>query len=78
MPYNSCCAVLCLQVSEMVGDFPLVHPAMYGKQTRYTYMAVTDTQDEAAQFKVGAGVAFSGVVWCSDLVGRLPTSTSRS
>jgi carotenoid cleavage dioxygenase-like enzyme len=46
-----CCAV---QISEVVGDFPLVHPAMQGKQTRYSYIAVTDVQDEAAQFKVGA------------------------
>lgn len=41
-----------LQMSEVVGDFPLVHPAMYGKQTRYAYIAMTDTQDSAAQNKV--------------------------
>lgn len=41
-----------LQMSEVIGDFPLVHPAMYGKQTRYTYQAMTDTQDSAAQNKV--------------------------
>ena len=39
-------------MSEVIGDFPLVHPAMYGKQTRYAYIAVTDTKDPAAQFKV--------------------------
>lgn len=42
-------------MSEIVGDFPLVHPAMYGKQTRYAYIAVTDTHDSAAQFKVSSG-----------------------
>ena len=41
-----------VQMSEVVGDFPLVHPAMYGKQTRYAYQAVTDVQDSAAQNKV--------------------------
>lgn len=40
------------QISSVVGDFPLVHPAMYGKPTRYAYTAVTDTKDEAAQVKV--------------------------
>eukprot|EP00882_Tetradesmus_deserticola_P000837 GHRQ01000910.1.p1 GENE.GHRQ01000910.1~~GHRQ01000910.1.p1 ORF type:complete len:541 (+),score=256.87 GHRQ01000910.1:282-1904(+) len=39
------------RISSVVGDFPLVHPAMYGKPTRYAYTAVTDTKDEAAQVK---------------------------
>lgn len=43
-------------MSEIIGDFPLVHPAMYGKPTRYTYIAVTDTiGNTAGQFKVGEG-----------------------
>eukprot|EP00775_Hariotina_reticulata_P011168 gene11168-11318_t len=39
------------RVSEVVGDFPLVHPAMYGKPTRYAYIAMTDTADPTAQIK---------------------------
>jgi hypothetical protein len=35
---------------------------MYGKQTRYTYIAVTDTQDEAAQFKVSTCSTHSWLV----------------
>jgi carotenoid cleavage dioxygenase-like enzyme len=42
----------CPQISSVVGDFPLVHPAMYGKPTRYAYTAITDTKDDAAQVKV--------------------------
>jgi carotenoid cleavage dioxygenase-like enzyme len=49
-------------MSEIIGDFPLVHPAMYGKQTRYTYIAVTDTQDPAAQFKVSLPAWADGVL----------------
>jgi carotenoid cleavage dioxygenase-like enzyme len=45
-----------LQISSVVGDFPLVHPAMYGKPTRYAYTAVTDVKDDAAQVKVGSCV----------------------
>ena len=56
--------VCCEQMSEIIGDFPLVHPAMYGKQTRYTYIAVTDTQDPAAQFKVSLlASGFSPIRW---------------
>uniref|UniRef100_A0A383WM42 carotenoid 9,10-dioxygenase n=1 Tax=Tetradesmus obliquus TaxID=3088 RepID=A0A383WM42_TETOB len=39
------------RISSVVGDFPLVHPAMYGKPTRYAYTAITDTKDDAAQVK---------------------------
>jgi carotenoid cleavage dioxygenase len=39
------------RISQVVGDFPIVHPARQGKHTRYAYSAVTDTQDETAQIK---------------------------
>lgn len=52
-----------LQMSEVIGDFPLVHPAMYGKQTRYAYTAVTDTQDSAAQNKVSDALMCRQLRW---------------
>eukprot|EP00879_Flechtneria_rotunda_P007143 GHRR01007496.1.p1 GENE.GHRR01007496.1~~GHRR01007496.1.p1 ORF type:complete len:469 (+),score=130.83 GHRR01007496.1:762-2168(+) len=39
------------RISEVIGDFPIVNPFMYGKPTRYAYTAITDTQDPAAQVK---------------------------
>jgi hypothetical protein len=56
--------VLHLQISSVVGDFPLVHPAMYGKPTRYAYTSVTDVKDDSAQIKVGKACGPSQPVHC--------------
>jgi hypothetical protein len=50
-------------VSEVVGDFPLVHPAMYGKPTRYAYIAMTDTTDPTGQIKVGSSQGGLAFLW---------------
>jgi hypothetical protein len=56
-----------LQISSVVGDFPLVHPAMYGKPTRYAYTSVTDVKDDSAQIKVRRPCGLSlPIHWVSD------------
>jgi hypothetical protein len=39
------------QISEAVGDFPIVHPDRAGQPTRYTYIALTDVNDPQGQIK---------------------------
>ena len=40
-----------LQISEVIGDFPLVHPHRSGRPTRWCYIAMTDIEDPAATIK---------------------------
>jgi len=42
------------QVTAIVGDFPVTHPAMQGQRTRYAWTAITDITDKKGRT---AGIA---------------------
>lgn len=41
---------MCAQVTDNIGEFPVVHPMMHGVKTRYTWMGISDKTDRKGRF----------------------------